>query len=158
MIKNHRERLRFWKFAHKSCRHRLLRNIISHLLPKKRADKAIVNAPIEKNFSAIANHYWHQYNITMSLIQYLIYFAIEMIITFIGVVFLLPLTLWRMPTFLILFKTHKYNKNYFFNILFKMYKQMAKDLISIFVKIPTIILFPRASLAFFIKTTFRYTN
>lgn len=37
MIKNPRERLRFWKFAHKSIRHRLISRFLSLLLPKYRA-------------------------------------------------------------------------------------------------------------------------
>jgi hypothetical protein len=44
MIKTPRERLRFWKFAHKSLRHRLISKIISFMLPKKLANKAIDNA------------------------------------------------------------------------------------------------------------------
>lgn len=44
MIKNQRERLRFWKFAHKAVRHRYLSKVLSVFMPKKRAEKAIVNA------------------------------------------------------------------------------------------------------------------
>jgi hypothetical protein len=46
MIETQREKLRFWKFAHKSIRHRLISKFLAFLLPKKRAEKAIVNAKI----------------------------------------------------------------------------------------------------------------
>lgn len=158
MIKNSRERLRFWKFAHKSVRHRLITRLLSLLLPKYRADKAKANAKVETNYSAIANHYWHCYNTNISLLQYLIAFVIEIIITLFGIVVLLPLTLWRMPTFVILFRIHKYKKKMFFKILFTMYAQMLRDIFQLFIKIPTFILFPRAYLSFRSKTAFRYTS
>ena len=75
-----------------------------------------------------------------------------------GVVVLLPLTLWRLPTFIILFKIHNYQKRFFFKILFPLYKQMGIDLLSIFVRIPTLLMFPRAYLTFCYKTCFKYTS
>ena len=132
--------------------------ILSLLLPKKRAEKAIANAEICKRYSAISNHYWHRYNITKSLLLYWIAFVIELIVTLIGIVILMPLTLWRMPTFLILFRSHGYKKKMFFSILFPMYKQMFKDVITIPIKIIALIIFPRASVSFYFKTAFRYTE
>jgi hypothetical protein len=70
----------------------------------------------------------------------------------------MPLTLWRMPTFLILFKTHEFKKSMFFKILFPMYKQMLLDLLFLFARLCAILIFPRAYLTFCYKTSFRYTK
>lgn len=106
----------------------------------------------------ISNHYWQCYNTTFALLQCLLFFGIEIIITLFGVIVLLPLTLWRMPTFLILFRTHKYSKRYFFKILFPMYKQMGIDVLSLFIRVPVFLMFPRAYLTFHYKTSFKYTK
>ena len=68
----------------------------------------------------------------------------------------MPLTLWRLPTFVILLKLHEYKKRYFFPILGKVYVQMFLDLCQIFVKILALLLFPRATLDFYRQTAFRY--
>jgi hypothetical protein len=84
-----------------------------------------------------------------------IYLVIESILTLIGVLFLFPLTLWRIPTFIKLIYYYK-AKKFFFPILFKVYKQMYKDLIFLPVKIICILLAPRAYIMYIKNTSFKY--
>jgi hypothetical protein len=63
-----------------------------------------------------------------------------------------------MPTFAILFKTHEYKRKYFFNILFKLYKQMLVDVVYLIPRIFIFILFPRACITFYSKTILKYTH
>jgi len=68
---------------------------------------------------------------------------------------MLPLTLWRFPTFIILYKFHN-NKKYFFTILFKMYAQLLKDVITFPLKIIAILAAPKMYYQYVKKTSFNY--
>lgn len=63
-----------------------------------------------------------------------------------------------MPTFFILYKIHHWRRRLFFPIVFKLYKQMLIDLLTLIPRLITFILFPRASMTFYIKNIFRYTK
>ena len=76
MVNTPRDRLKFWKFAHKSIRHEILSKVLSRLIPKRRAEKAILNARVVTGYSPISNQYWHRYNITWALLAAILYFAI----------------------------------------------------------------------------------
>ena len=85
----------------------------------------------------------------------LVYLILEIIISLVGFLFLLPLTLWRLPTFIKIYSFHK-NKSYFFKILFSMYKQMWKDLKYLPLKMIAIIIAPLAYLKYIRATSFEY--
>lgn len=157
MVKSERQLLHFWGFAYKCVRHRKLHKVICFILPRKISNRAIAKSKIENNFSAISNHYWYKWNITVSLLKHSLFFFIEVIVSLFGILFMLPLTLWRVPTFFILLKTHKFNKKFFFPILFKMYKQLFLDIWYLPLKLISIILFPRTTFQFVGQTCFRYS-
>lgn len=80
---------------------------------------------------------------------------VEIILTVIGFVFLLPLTLWRLPTFIKLYAFHR-SKKFFFPILFKMYRQMVVDIMTLPVKLVSLVMAPRMFINFVRNTSFRY--
>jgi hypothetical protein len=63
-----------------------------------------------------------------------------------------------MPTFFILFKTHKWNTKYFFPILPHIYQQLLFDIKYFFVKIFIFCLYPKVCLSFYCKTVLKYTK
>ena len=92
---------------------------------------------------------------TNKMIMRLIFLIIEIILTVIGVVILLPLTLWRIPTFLKIFWYHR-SKKFFFPILKKIYVQMFNDIITLPLKVISFIFAPKMFIDFVLKTSFRY--
>lgn len=68
---------------------------------------------------------------------------------------MLPLTLWRMPTFIILYKFHN-SKYFFFKILFKVYKQLFFDIITLPIKLILIIIAPISYVKFIYHSSFKY--
>ena len=157
MISTIKHRLRFWKFANKSCRHIKFARLISYLLPKKRVNRAIQSVKYPKNHSLISNEYWYRYKITMKLLQTLLFFIIEIVVSLFGFFFMLPLTLWRMPTFFIIFRTHHFTKRYFFPILFTLYKQMLFDILYLLFRVVFFIISPITSIRFYIQNLLRYS-
>lgn len=125
------------------------------LLPKKSVER--IKQKIEKGteFSEISNYYWYQYDLAWAMIIRFIYLVIEAILTLIGVLFLFPLTLWRIPTFVKLFLYHK-SRKFFFPILSRIYVQMARDVITLPLKIICALLAPRMYLSYVFKTSFKY--
>lgn len=85
----------------------------------------------------------------------LIYLIIEIILSIIGALFLFPLTLWRIPTFVKLFNFHRARK-FFFPILLRVYKQMFVDVIMLPLKIVAMLIAPKMYLSFILKTSFKY--
>lgn len=67
----------------------------------------------------------------------------------------MPLTLWRIPTFIILYSHHK-DRKLFFSILGSIYEQMLKDLFFIPLKLLTLLIAPRMASVFIYKTSFKY--
>jgi hypothetical protein len=65
----------------------------------------------------------------MTLLKYLGGFVVEVVVMLIAVPMMVPLTLWRMPTFFVLFKIHGWKKKYFFSIIFLLYTQLLFDVI-----------------------------
>jgi hypothetical protein len=84
-----------------------------------------------------------------------IYLIIEIIVTLIGVLFMLPLTLWRIPTFIKLYRYHN-DKKLFFNLLKKMYKQLFIDIILLPLKLIVIIVAPVSYYKYVKDTSFNY--
>jgi hypothetical protein len=70
---------------------------------------------------------------------------------------LLPLTLWRLPTFIILYKINN-KKKYFFPIIGKIYIQMILDLIGLLPNTIIFLLSPIVFIKFRVKTAFRYAE
>lgn len=89
------------------------------------------------------------------MILRLIYLIIELILSVIGALFLFPLTLWRIPTFVKLFNFHR-SRKFFFPILIRVYKQMLADIITLPLKIIALLIAPRMYLSFIFKTSFKY--
>ncbi len=80
---------------------------------------------------------------------------IELIVSVIGVVFMLPLTLWRLPTFIKLYAFH--NKKYlFFKILFSVYEQMLRDVLMVPVQVVSLLTAPKMFFYFIRNTAFQY--
>jgi len=84
-----------------------------------------------------------------------IYLTIELIISIIGVVFMMPLTLWRLPTFIKLLLVKK-SKKYFFPILFKVYKQILYDIMIFPLKVVGLIINPKMYYQYVKNTSFNY--
>jgi len=84
-----------------------------------------------------------------------VYLVVEIIVSLIGFLFLLPLTLWRLPTFIKIYSHHN-DKNYFFTILFSMYKQMFNDLKYLPLKILSILIAPITYLKYVKLTAYKY--
>lgn len=80
-----------------------------------------------------------------------------MIISLIGVLVLAPLTLWRLPTFIIVYRVHN-SRRYFFNVLFEVYKLMALDLVYLVFHAIGLLLAPVSYLRFRKETMFKYGN
>lgn len=80
---------------------------------------------------------------------------IEIIVSIIGFVFMLPLTLWRLPTFLKLFLFHK-KKSLFFKILFAVYSQMARDVVMLPVHLFCLVTAPKMFVSFIKRTGYQY--
>lgn len=85
-----------------------------------------------------------------------LFFIIQLIIGLFGLLILAPLTLWRLPTFIIVFKTHKYSKRFFFKILFQVYKLMCYDLVFLIVNVLGFVMAPVSFVKFKRVTMFRY--
>jgi hypothetical protein len=68
---------------------------------------------------------------------------------------MVPLTLWRFPTFVILYKFHN-NKIYFFKILFCVYKQLVQDILHLLPRILAFIIAPKQYIQFIVNTSFKY--
>jgi hypothetical protein len=128
---------------------------MSVLLPKKSVERIRKRIEKKTEYSEIANLYWYQRDLAIAMVIRFIYLIIETILTLIGLVFLLPLTLWRIPTFMKLFLYHKARK-YFFPILLKTYYQMVIDVITIPLKLLAFLIAPRMYLSFLLKTSFKY--
>lgn len=99
--------------------------------------------------------YWNNNELTNKMIMRLFYLIIEIMLTIFGIAILLPLTLWRIPTFVKIFSYHR-SKKYFFPILKKIYVQMFYDIITLPLKIGTFIMAPKMFIDFTFKTAFRY--
>lgn len=84
-----------------------------------------------------------------------LFFMIEIFVTLVGVFVLAPLTLWRLPTFVIVFNVHR-SKRFFFKVLFEVYKVMAMDLAMLTVNVMAILVAPVSFLRFRYRTMFRY--
>ena len=67
----------------------------------------------------------------------------------------MPLTLWRIPTFLMLYSHHR-DRTLFFSILGKIYKQMLRDLLLVPLKIIALLIAPRMTAVFIYRSSFRY--
>ena len=73
-------------------------------MPRKFREKILSNIKEETRFSSISNEYWTNYGKMIALIKGELYLLVNVILTIFGLAVMLPLTLWRMPTFLILWK------------------------------------------------------
>ena len=94
----------------------------------------------------------------LNVIKRFLLLIVELILTLVGVFLMTPLTLWRLPTFLILFKKHEFARKMFFSILLKIYKRMVFDIIELPVKSFSFIISPRHMLKFYKNTILRYGN
>jgi len=77
------------------------------------------------------------------------------IVSLFGLLVLAPLTLWRLPTFIIVYRIHN-SKRYFFKILLEVYKLMLYDIITSPLHIVSFILSPVGYLKFRKATIFKY--
>jgi hypothetical protein len=84
--------------------------------------------------------------------------VVEIVVSLISLFTLVPLTLWRMPTFIVLLKANKWNTKYFFPILLLLYKQLLTDIKYALMRVFILCLFPKVCLSFYFKTVLRYTT
>lgn len=84
-----------------------------------------------------------------------IFFLIAIIISILGFIILVPLTLWRLPTFVIIYRIQN-TRRLFFTIIVKIYKIMLQDLFLIFINLFAFLLTPIGFIKFKINTAFRY--
>lgn len=86
----------------------------------------------------------------------LLFLLLETLIGIFAVLFMVPLTLWRLPTFIILIKKHNFSKKMLFPVLFKCYKIMLLDLLRTPIKLLTFLICPRLFVSFTLKNAFKY--
>ena len=125
------------------------------MVPKRKYQKKLSQIEKQHNLSQISNEYWYRYEITLTMLRIWFYFVIEVIVSLFGLLVLAPLTLWRLPTFIIVYKIHN-SKRYFFKVLFQVYKLMVYDFVFIFVHAIGFVLAPMSYLRFRKATIFRY--
>ena len=155
LIQNEGQKMRFWKFAHKCERHILLTKCLQLLVPKRKYEKRLEVIVREESMSSISNEYWYRLKITTKMVEIFVYFAIEVIVGLFGLLVLAPLTLWRLPTFILVFNIHR-SKRFFFTVLFTVYKLMLFDLLAIWIHIFAFIVSPVTFVKFRLRTMFRY--
>lgn len=156
LIQSEGQKMRFWKFAHKCERHQLVVKVLQAIVPRKRYEKKLSFIVREQHMSSISNEYWYRLTLTKTMLQILLFFTIELIVSLFGLLVLTPLTLWRLPTFLIVFKTHHYSKRLFFKVLFTIYKLMAFDAMVCLPYLVAFIVSPVTFVRFRYGTMFRY--
>lgn len=127
-------------------------------MPGKFREKILSKIKEETRFSSISNEYWTNYGKMIALIKGELYLLVNVILTVFGLAVMLPLTLWRMPTFLILWKAEKWKKKQFFPLLFQIYKRMFFDLLESPVRTISFVLFPRHMVRFYRNTALRYES
>lgn len=125
-------------------------------MPKRLSNKVKANVPLTRGLSNISNEYWHQYKTTIALIRALIFFLIELVVMAFSFCVLLPLTLWRMPSFVMIIKQQKYQKHAFFPILFTIYRQMGTDIYFFVIRLWAFFVCPISNLIFYKRTIFKY--
>jgi hypothetical protein len=86
--------------------------------------------------------------------QYM-YFLVAIIVSILGFIILVPLTLWRLPTFVIIYRIQN-TRRLFFTIIVKIYQIMLQDILFIFVNLIAFLLTPIGFIKFKINTAFRY--
>jgi hypothetical protein len=75
-----------------------------------------------------------------------------------GVLFFVPVTLWRLPTFFLLFRIHNYAREHAITILLSIYCQMVIDIKWLLPRIVVFVLSPRMCFSFYSNTLLKYTN
>ncbi len=76
-------------------------------------------------------------------------------ISLFGLLVMAPLTLWRLPTFIIVFKIHR-SKRFFFKVLFTVYKLMLYDILTFVFHIFALLVSPISYCKFRYGTAFKY--
>jgi len=134
---------------------RTVQKVVAFLLPQRSIDKIKSNLTKGSNFSDLSSEYWYLRDLLMCFIKKLVFIVLQALLTLIGLVFMVPLTLWRLPTFIILYRFHK-DKYMFFSILFPVYRQMLIDIFALPLKVIVLIVSPLSYIKYIYHTSFQY--
>lgn len=129
--------------------------ILQILVPKSRFQRKINSIQVSSNLSCISNEYWYRLQITKLMLRVVLFFIIEIILDLFGLLMLVPLTLWRLPTFILVYRVHR-SQRLFFKIIYQVYQLMLFDIVMILPNLLGFLMSPISYVRFKLKTMFRY--